>query len=84
MGKDLTWRVGDGKNVMVGIYPILGLGENFQLSPYILDYLEEIGYFTLAHIRRPKWLNKDISYWCIAKDLGIVGDLVKEWEDYTN
>ena len=44
IGKDLTWKVGNGKDVMVGIDPILGLGENFQLSPFILSYLGEIGY----------------------------------------
>ena len=69
---------------MVGIDPILGLGENFQLSPYILDYLVEIGYVTLEHMRRPKWLKRDSSYWYTTKDLGFVSDLEIEWENYTN
>ena len=52
-GMNLTWKVGNGKNVLVGIDAILGLEENFQLSPYITNYLADISYFTLAHIKWP-------------------------------
>ena len=68
---------------MVGIDPILGLGQNFHLFPYILEYLAEIGYFTLANIKRYKWMNKESSYWYTTKDMGIVGEFANEWEDYT-
>ena len=79
----LTWKVGNGRNVSIGIDFIIGLGDYFKLPEQITKYLADISYFTLAHIKRPIWMNTDFSYWYSAKDLGLVKDLVLEWEVYT-
>ena len=80
---NLTWKVGNGRNVIVGIDSINGLGNDFKLLDHITNYLADIGYYTLAHIKRPFWLIRDNSYLYTAKDLGLVKDLVLEWEVYT-
>ena len=82
VGEHPTWKVGNGRNVLFGIDPIIGLGNDFKLSSYITNYLAEIGYFTLAHIRRPIRLNMDSSYWYTAKYLGLVQDQAFECEVY--
>ena len=67
---------------MVGIDHIIIQGEYYKLSSHILNYLVDIGYFTLSHIRRPLWRNMDCSYWLTSKDLGLVHDSTHESEAY--
>ena len=47
-----------------------------------MNYLVDIGYTTLAQIRRPIWRNKDSSYWLTAKYLGLFHEWAIEWEKY--
>ena len=68
----LCWKVGNGKNIKVGIDPIIGIEEDYKLSSNILNYLDDIGYTTLAQIRRPIWRNRDCSYSLTTKDLGLI------------
>ena len=81
IGLNLCWKVGNGRNMMVGIDPIIGLGEDYKLSTHILNYMANIGYFTLTHIRIHLWRNMDCSYWLTTKDLGLIHDSTYEWED---
>ena len=36
--------------------------DSFTLPPYVIDYLRELGFSTLNHIRRPGWLKSSSSY----------------------
>ena len=40
IGRGLLWKVGNGSNVLVGIDRIIGHGESFTLSRFLMDYLE--------------------------------------------
>ena len=81
IGMNLHCKVGNGRSVMVGIDPIIGPGEDLKFSTHITNYLAKIGYYTLAHIRRPLWIKRDYSYWYTTKYLGLVHDSANEWED---
>ena len=39
VGQFITWKVGNGKNVLVGINPIIGLEDDHKISPYVTNYL---------------------------------------------
>ena len=78
----LCWKVGNSRNIMVGIDPIIGLEEDYKLSSNILNYLVDIGYTTLAQIRRPICRNRDCSYWLSTKYLGLIQESTSEWEAY--
>ena len=71
---NLCWKVGNCKNIIVGNDPIIGLEEDYKLSSNISNYLVDIGYTTLAQIRRPIWRNRDCSYWLTTKYLGLIQD----------
>ena len=58
VGEHLTWKVGNGRNVIVGIDPIIRLIDDFNISSYITNYLEDIGYYALSDIRRKFLVNQ--------------------------
>lgn len=39
LAKDLTWYVGNGQDIIIGIDPILGMEDNYKLFDDILSYL---------------------------------------------
>ena len=78
VGQFLTWQVCNEKHVLVGIDPIIGLEDDYKLIPYVTNYLAEMGYYTLAHIKKPIWLNMDRSYWYSTKYMGLVQDHTSE------
>ena len=88
IGMHLTLKVGkctkNSRNALVGIDPIIGLGDDFKISPHITNYLVDIAYFTLAHIRRVIWMSMDNSYWYTTKDLALVQNLDIEREIIIN
>ena len=71
-----------GSNVLVRIDPIIGMGENYRLPPYILDCLVELGFITFDHIWRPSWLNVSYSCWLTVVDLRLGSCWVVEWDNY--
>ena len=68
----------------IDVDPILGLAKKYTLSPYIVEYLSNFGFTTLAHIKRPSWLNLSDSYWLNARELGLSNNWAKEWTQYIN
>ena len=49
--------MGNGFNFMVRVNPIIGNDENYILSQFIKDYESELGFVSLAHLKRPSWLD---------------------------
>ena len=43
----LAWNVGDGTQVRLGCDPWVGCLDSFSLSPALVDYLNERGFYTL-------------------------------------
>ena len=44
----IGWKIGDGNCVRVGEDPWMGLGENFKLSPRLIQILRSTRIFTVA------------------------------------
>ena len=53
LGKGLSWKIGKCSNVLVGIDPINGIQGNYVLYPFLWEYLVEIGFISLEHIKIP-------------------------------
>ena len=68
----LSWKVGNGLQVYVGIEPFLG-GEHFylRLSDQILAYLQGFNIHFLAQIKRNDYDGLSSSYWLLVDDLGV-------------
>ena len=48
VGCGLSWKVGNGEDIRVGIDPIMGTEELVVLPQELRDYLEDYGIVTLA------------------------------------
>ena len=57
--------------VLVGIDYVIGNEDNYIVSPFILHYLDELGFITLAHIQRPPYMLLSHSYRLTADDLNL-------------
>ena len=83
LSKSLCWKVGDGRSVQVGINHVVGLEQHFSLSQFLFDYL----HFNI-HMLYQDRIGCDFSsfrsYWFLAKDLDLTGDLYLEWERYVS
>ena len=75
IGKHLAWHVGNGKDILLDIDPIIGTFPCPELSSDFRDYLEDLGvtYLSQAHNTLPG----QHPYWYIAEDLNVAG----EWKD---
>ena len=47
----LSWKVGDGLSIKLGIEPIIGMDSPFTLSDDLREYLSDYGLLTLHHIQ---------------------------------
>ena len=73
MGAHLSWQVGDGKNVLLGIDPIIGLHSSFSLPEDLRTYLEDMNIYTLEQARNT--LHHAQNYWLTAEELDLEGSL---------
>ena len=48
MGNHLTWQVGDGENILLGVDPIVGSHSSFSLPEDLRSYLEDLNICTLS------------------------------------
>lgn len=78
----LPWHVGDGTEVIVGLDPILGIESQCQLSVELRNFFMNRGLFSLSHFKRRNGLLSDSAYWSSAADLGLSGQLAREWDGY--
>ena len=70
----MTWHVGNGKSIRVGLDLIIGMGTSFSLPRNLREYLEDFGIITLEQARN--YSPDARSYWLAAEDL----DLGGEWK----
>ena len=47
----LSWKVGDGLSIKLGIEQIIGMDSHYILSDDLRDYLNDYGLTALHHIR---------------------------------
>ena len=80
----ISWEIGNGKNVYIGIDPFVGDKGNFDIPQEILEHLEFIGLKTLAQIKHPRWSLLKGGYWFDSKDIGLTGIWADLWDRYIN
>ena len=72
LSKGLTWYVGNGENIRVGLDLIVGMGSPYSLPKNLRDYLEDYGILSLDQARN--YSPDARSYWLTADDLDLGGD----------
>jgi hypothetical protein len=78
----LCWKSGNGETIQAGRDQIMGMGNNSFLSQALLTALKDRG-ITFLYQARNTSLNAPLNtYWIDVNQLGINGDLAKEWEQY--
>jgi hypothetical protein len=78
----LAWKLGAGSSILVGKDEILGLGKRSFLSPEMIIFLNINHVHFLYQARKASVQGTICSNWLNNRDLGLVGDLVVEWELY--
>ena len=53
ISRGLSWKVGNRTHVLVGIDHVIGNEDNYILSHFLFEYLVDLGFLTLTHIKRP-------------------------------
>lgn len=80
LGRGLTWHVGNGETIRVGLDPIVGMGSPYSLRNDLREYLEEYGILTLDQARN---YSPDARYYRLsAEDLDLGGDWKLFWNNY--
>ena len=82
IGKHLAWHVGNGKDILLGIDPIIGTQPYPEFSLDFRDYLDDMGiaYLSQAHNSFPG----QHPYWYTVEDLDVAGDWKDQWDIYTS
>ena len=80
VGCGLTWKVGNGEDIRVGIDQIMGTAALLVLPQYLHDYLEDYGIITLAQARN--FTPGEKSYWFTAEDLEMGGEWGHLWNKF--
>ena len=78
----LSWKVGDGLSIKLGIEPIIGMDSPFTLSDDLREYLSDYGLLTLHHIQNLGVGTSSQSYWLTADDLDLGGRWKLGWDSY--
>ena len=72
LGRNLTWQVGNGKNVLIGIDLIVGVSNSLMIPPGLREYFEDLDIVTLAQAQN--LLPDAHSYWYSTEDLDVGGE----------
>ena len=81
LGSGLTWLVGKGSDVQIGIDSIVGLGSPFSLTQDLREYLEDFGIYSLDQARNLTSCAQ--NYWFTTEGLDLVGDWKFQWDKYS-
>ena len=72
LGRSLSWQVGNGHDVLIGIDPIIGAPSSLSLPAGLLEFLEDLDITTLSHARNS--LPGSHHYWYLVEDLCVASD----------
>lgn len=78
----LTWQVGNGYQVSVGIDLILGTSHSGILSPSLLQTLQHLGINYLYQVPNVFVVQHEINSWIPAHELHLSGSVAIEWNLY--
>ena len=68
----MAWQVGNGKNVLLGIDPIVGVNNSLAIPLGLCEYLADLDIVTLAQARNS--IPDAHKYWYSVEELGVGGD----------
>ena len=81
LGKCLSWKVGNGQEVLVGIDLIIRMQSSHILPMGLRYFLEDLGITTILQAHNiPPGLHQ---YWYTAEDLCVAGEWKNTWDNYT-
>ena len=83
IGKWIWWKIKDGKCVKVGEDPWMGAGENFKLSPILIQILRSTRIFTIVDACKDSSI-RGRNQWKNTQDIGQRGSHAEEWKKYLN
>ena len=81
LGCDLSWQVGNGENILLGIDTIVGASHPGTLPSGLLNFLDDMEINTLAHAHNT--LAGSPHYWYSSEDLCITGSWKSGWDSLT-
>ena len=78
LGRCLSWLVGNGNDIILGIDPIVGSQATYLLPLELREYLAVLDIVTLsqAHNTQPNAQH----YWFTVEELNLAGDLKLAWD----
>ena len=81
IGRYIAWQVGNGKDIQIGVDPLIGNTHSFLLPEGLRTYLEDLDISSLAQAHNS--LPDAHSYWYSADELLLDGEWKKAWHLYT-
>ena len=79
ISKALSWKVGNGKLIILGVDQIMGLDDSYVLSPELVECLHDYVMYSLNHAQNLGRGSNSNGYWLGADDLKLGGDWKEEW-----
>ena len=80
LGRHLAWQVGNGKNVLLGIDPIVGVSNSLSIPQGLREYLADLDIVTLAQAQNT--LPDAHKYWYSAEELSVGGVWKDAWNSF--
>ena len=80
----MGWRVGNGKNINIGVDPIAGLNVDFALLEDLRAYLEDYGIYYLVDAHLWEVGHSSHRYWLTTEDLDLDDTWKVMWTNYIN
>jgi len=71
----LTWEVGSGQIILLGLDPFVGGGSFYKLSDNLVSSLNSYGIYTLAQIKNEAYGSK----WITGQELHLSGKEDSDW-----
>jgi hypothetical protein len=78
----LVWKPGNGRDIRIGVDPLVGSHTYFKLSRNLILVLKAQGIEFLAQAGNLDLENTRHSRWKKAEDLGLEGEQIEEWNNY--
>ena len=78
----LGWKIGNGKNIKVGIDPIAGVSSEYTLPEDLRSYLEDYGILTLSDALNRGIVTSSTDYWISTDELELCGPWKEAWNNY--
>ena len=81
MGCHLTWQVGNGRDILIGIDPVIGNLISHHFPDVLRSYLEDLDTKTLSEAHNT--LPDAHHYWYMADELFLEGEWKEIWGKFT-